>query len=426
MTPSLAPPTKRKASALSPPPLSPSHNNAHHPPSTRAPPPTTSKPDPGKKKEEDEEEEEDYLSMPLPSLTKPLLREKETYTARRQRLAREAEAKQPKSRAEREAAARAAREEALSKPLYVAQPEGKGLKMMQRMGFKEGGLLGKSNPTTSPDTTTTGELVSEMVTSDARAEPIGIHVKEGRGGIGLDAEKARVFREKVRGVERKEIEEVEGYRERVAREREEKRFEGLWWAAMGVAEGLEESREEGAEGLDDEDAEEGGVKEERKKMLDQRPLRSVPLLWRALKRRRLEQAQGYRERHSLPQLSSTTSSVKVNARQLNTLHPEDNDGNKASGSGSLRPLTNRSPPSSPSTSPPPTTNPHLSNALLAEADLEDPDPELEAYSLIPVSERFEELVRELRKRWWYCFWCKMGYGDPGLEGCPGEGEDVHG
>ncbi|KAI9680011.1 MAG: hypothetical protein M1817_005026 [Caeruleum heppii] len=386
MTPSLAPPTKRKASALS-----------------DAPPPSNIS--------AAEDEEDDYLSMAIHEPIQPL--QKETYTARRLRLAREAEAKQPKSRAERDAAARLAREEALNKPLHEAQPQSKGLKMMRRMGFQEGGALGK--PSADPS----GEEPETDPNAGPRTEPIGISIKDDRGGIGLDAEKARIFRQQVAGVEQKAREEVDGYRERVARDREEKRLEGLWWGAMGVAEGLEEDRDDGA---GDETTAEGS-KEERKMRLERRPLAQVPLLWRALKRRRLEQRQAYRERHSLPSLSAGGGS-----RPHSHLPSEDHDDDPSTFSTSLRPLTTLSPPSSSPSSPgsPQRNNNHLSDALLAEAELDDADPELDAYLQIPIAERLDELLRELRRRWWYCFWCKAGFEEESMEGCPGWGEDVHG
>src|ERR1700710_2558906 len=175
-----------------------------------------------------EDEEDDYMNMVIAEPAKP--REKETYTQRRLRKERESEARgRVKSKAEREADEKAARDAALSASL-LTNPEtaskNKGLAMMAKMGFKPGAALGSKDNV------------------GARTEPIGINMKEDRGGIGLDTEKKRKFREEVEK-EGKRVKAEEGdYRERVRKEREEVRLEGQFGAAMRIAERMNSEKEE--------------------------------------------------------------------------------------------------------------------------------------------------------------------------------------
>src|SRR5271168_3289053 len=176
----------------------------------------------------EEEDEDDYMNMVIAEPTKP--KEKETYTQRRMRKEREAEARgRTKSKAEQAADEAAAREAALSASLFTnpaTASNNKGLAMMAKMGFKPGTALGSKDNV------------------DARTEPIGISMKEDRGGVGLDAEKKRKFREEVER-EGKRVKAEEGdYRDRVRREREEVRLEGMVGAAMRVAERMDGEKEE--------------------------------------------------------------------------------------------------------------------------------------------------------------------------------------
>src|SRR5271169_1488314 len=107
------------------------------------------------------EDEDDYMNMVIaePNASK----EKETYTQRRLRKQREAEARgRVKSKAEKAAEEAAARDAALSTSL-LSNPSvassNKGLAMMAKMGFKPGAALGSGN-------------------QDARTEPISISMKD--------------------------------------------------------------------------------------------------------------------------------------------------------------------------------------------------------------------------------------------------------
>lgn len=289
------------------------------------------------------EEVDDYMSMTITEPTKS--QEKETYTQRRIRKQREAEARShPRSKAEIAAAADAAREDALQTAL---PNDSKGFQMMAKLGFKPGSALGAST------------------NMNARIEPLGIAVKEGKGGVGMENEKKRKFREEAAAVEgtQKKIEADQGdYRERVGREREEKRVEGLFWGAMKVVEGLEQP--------------EKGTKV---------PLQKVNVLWRGLLRERAEKERDRRMRYDLHQ--SLT-------RDRQYEDPEEDQ--------------------------------HDRQALgKEEEELEDEDEELDEFLKLEGRERLRQLVEYLRVNYFYCFWCKCKYEDETMEGCPGLEEDDH-
>ena len=300
------------------------------------PPPSAPKPAP------DDEEEDDYMSMTIHEPTGPL--EKETYTARRIRIQRESEAhSRPKSKSELAAAADLARDSALSTALPSTS---KGFQMMAKLGFKPGNALGSSTNT------------------HARTEPLGVVVKEDRGGVGMENEKKRKFREEaaaVEGIEKRQKAEVGDYRERVGREREEKRVEGLAWAAMRVLEGLE-APGEGAEKV---------------------PSGKVNVLWRGLVTERKEKERQRRVRYDLLQsLSKNASYAEENEQDRQALGRE-------------------------------------------EEDVEEEDEELDAFMALEGKERLRRLVGYLREKHFYCFWCKCKYEDESMDGCPGMEEDDH-
>jgi hypothetical protein len=290
---------------------------------------------------DDNDEEDDYMSMIIAEPTKPI--EKETYTARRVRKQREAEAhSRPKSKAELAAAAELERDNALSTALPSTS---KGFQMMAKLGFKPGSALGAS---TNPH---------------ARTEPLGVVVKEDRGGVGMENEKKRKFREeadKVEGLEKKQKAGVRDYRERVAREREEKRVEGLCWGAMRVLEGLEAPGEG-----------------------EKMPVRKVNVLWRELIKEREEKERETRARYDLLQSLSKNASYAE----------EDEQDRQALGR--------------------------------EEEDVEEEDEELDAFMALEGKEKLRRLVEYLREKHFYCFWCKCKYEDESMEGCPGVDEDDH-
>ena len=312
---------------------------------------------------------DDYMSMAIIEPPAPL--EKETYTQRRNRKAREAEIRgRPKSKAELAADAAAARDAALSTSLPA---DSKGFKMMAKLGFKPGTALGKSD------------------NKGARTEPLGVVVKEGRAGLGMEEERKRKIREELGGEEgtkRVKVDEGE-YRERVGREREEKRLESLVFGAMKVAEGLDGKAEEGAEGgvnghaagRKGEDVDEA-VSVGR---ISKPPTRQINVLWRGLVRQREEKERERRVRYDLHQSLSRSAAYE---------DPEEDKQDRQA----------------------------LGNE---EEELEEEDLELDDFNALEPKERLSRLVEFLRARYHYCFWCKYRYPDDEMEGCPGSTEEVH-
>jgi len=225
----------------------------------------------------------------------------------------------------------------------------------------------------------------------ARTEPLELVVKEDRGGIGLDSERKRKVREEAeREGKRVKAEESE-YRERVRSERELRRIEGLVVGAMGVVERLDcealeqEQEQDPGEGEGQREGGEEGEKKTKAKGEVRRPTKSVNVLWRGLLRRREEKERERRMRYDLQQSLS---------RAPTYVDPEaDRDDRLAVGD--------------------------------VEEEVEEEDVELDAFEALEPAERLRRLVGYLRGRYRYCFWCKCGYPDEGMEGCPGITEDDH-
>lgn len=210
---------------------------------------------------------------------------------------------------------------------------------------------------------TPGSALGAPGNKNAVLEPISIELKEDRSGIGLLNEKKRKFREEVEMKEQAEKAEEVGFRERVAREREQKRIEGLLAGAMRVLEGLEENADEVQEPTRKKD--------------------KVNVLYRGLLRQRQEHERERRVRYDLQQ------SLSRNA----TYEKEDDDDRLAFGT--------------------------------QEEDLDEADDELHAFESLEPEERLQRLIDELREKWWYCFWCKCRYENKAMDGCPGKSEDDH-
>lgn len=312
----------------------------------------------------EEDEEEDYMNMVIAEPTVP---QKETSIQRRQRQKREAEIRgRVKSKAELAEEEKAARDAALSRSMLAdtSSSKNKGLAMMAKMGFKPGAALGSKDNV------------------DARIEPIGVSMKEDRGGIGLDTEKKRKFREEVEK-EGKRVKAEEGdYRERVRREREEARLEGLVGAAMRVAERMNEEKEE---------AEASTPEDPKKRTISTKPLKQINILWRGLVRRREEKERDRRMRYDLHQSLS----------RLPTYDDADEDKEDKRALGKDR----------------------IQHTLVE--DLEEEDPDLDAFNELDPAERLHKLVLHLREEYNYCFWCKFTYPDKDMEGCPGLTEEDH-
>ena len=216
--------------------------------------------------------------------------------------------------------------------------------MMAKLGFKPGSALGAP------------------ANSNARTEPLNIAVKEDRGGVGMENEKKRKIREKAGEFEKKQKVEEGDYRERVGKEREEKRLDGLSRGAMKVLEGLERSEIEA-----------------------KLPTSRINVLWRNLVREREITERERRMRHDFHQSLSRNAAYEDH---------EDNEQEKQA----------------------------FGNE---EADVEEEDEELIDFLLLDGKDRLRRLVEYLRAEHYYCFWCKSKFDTEQLEGCPGVEEDDH-
>lgn len=335
--------------------------------------------------EEDEEEEDDYMNMTFadPAPTIP-----ETSLQRRQREKREALARgQVKSKAQLAAEASAAREAALSRSLLesaAAARKSKGFAMMAKMGFKPGAVLG-----------------SRDNAANARAEPIGIEIKENRGGIGLDGDRKRKIAEASEGVVKKARVDEMDYRERMRREREGARREKQFYAAQKIAEGMSEERGGGlVAGGGDEDGDQDEEEEDRagkrnakaSAKISSRPLKSINVLWRGLVRSQEENERNRRMRHDME--NGLLSSLPTYEDDQ-----EDEDDRKALGK--------------------------TTTVYTTADDLDEVDEELDEFNALEADEKLRRIVEFLRKEHHYCFWCKYTYPDETMDGCPGLTEEDH-
>ncbi|KAL6711966.1 hypothetical protein ACN47E_003009 [Coniothyrium glycines] len=303
------------------------------------------------------DDEDDYMNMVFEDAPKGPKFETSLQRAARKRKEGQARAHQ-KTKAEREADAEAAREASLA----TALPESnKGFKMMAKFGFKQGDALGKSD--------------------DARKEPIRVNVKDDRGGIGLESEKKRKFREQFEEAERlaKRSKEEEGdYLEVRRQEQKEKKLERDLDNAQRTA-----------ERLFDKEAEDDSIPEPSEK-----PIGEINVLWRARARRR---AEIMREKQQRRELNNTLTS-----RLPTVADVDDDDDSKIAHGQDLKPFY-----------------------TTLETELEDEDPELAEFEALPVAERLQKLLIFLREKYRYCLFCGYEYPDVEMDGCPGITEDEH-
>ncbi|KAH8175795.1 g-patch domain-containing protein [Sarocladium implicatum] len=323
------------------------------------------------------DEDDDYMNMtfaePEPA--------KESSVKRAERLKKESRARGIiKSKAQLEEEEAAAREKALSTSLLENEraKKSKGFAMMAKMGFTGGGLGKKTD-----DGSTSG-----------RAEPIKVEIKGDRGGIGMDNEKKRKVGEAAEesGVKAVKLDPDE-YRERVRKEREEARMEKQFYAAQRMAERLDDEQPLAAKNPESP----GGEDVKSPKVTSttdakSRPLKSIPVLYRGLIRHREEQERDRRMRHDLEQSLS----------RLPTYEDEDEDDEDHKTAMGKR------------------------RTVYATADdLDEEDPELDAFNELDYSEKLEQLLVYLRSKHRYCFWCKTTFPDDDMEGCPGISEEDH-
>lgn len=299
----------------------------------------------------------------------------------------------------------------------MLDPSNKGFQMMAKLGFKPGDTLGKPKPKPAEGGENENEASSSsMATSasewvQAHAEPLRLVVKEDRGGIGLDTEKKRKFREEAEQVAERAKAEVGEYRERMRAEREERRIEAQILAAQKVAEKLDIEAEEkmmevrGDDG--DGDGEESSFvdKQQKTKKKDTVRLKSlsqIPVVYRGMVRAREEQERLEMERRrretSLP--SSFFPRADLPGYEDPTLDRDDIQAIGASAPDK--------------------------NTSFVELEADEPeDPELEEFNSLDASERLRRVVTYLREQHCYCFWCKYRYETKDMEGCPGLTEEDH-
>ncbi|KAF2634952.1 G-patch-domain-containing protein [Massarina eburnea CBS 473.64] len=305
------------------------------------------------------DEEDDYMNMVFDDAPKQPKYETALQRAARKRKEGEQRSRQ-KTKAEREADAEAAREASLA----TALPEtNKGFKMMAKYGFKQGDALGKSE--------------------DARKEPIKVTIKEDRGGIGLESEKKRKFRqtyeEAARAAKKMKEEEGDFLEERRQQEKERKAERDL------------DNAQRTAERMFDKDAEEKGTA-----TAENTPLTEINVFWRIRIRRRVERQ---RDRQQQRELNNSLSS------RLPTYVDEDEEHDKDTRLALGHDIA-----------------PFYTSL---ENDLEEQDPELAEFEALSVAERLEKILVFLRDKYKYCLYCGYQYPDKAMEGCPGVTEQDH-
>lgn len=294
--------------------------------------------------------------------------------------------------------------------------------MMAKLGFKAGDRLGRRSPPPAPvpipaelpstkaggnveeDTDDTKPNISNETNEttawiQSRAEPLRLIVKEDRGGIGLDSEKKRKFRQETDHVEKKvKVDEGE-YRERMRAERAERRAEGLVVGAQKVLEKLE---------VDDMTAKEEGEKVKGRK---ERPLKEVNVLYRGLVRERLE-----REREKMVRMIFEDSLSSMSETRSHFPKPKLPKFNSEDGEDEPHAIQQ---------------DPKEGDGIAFVEQSLDPDEEaeedaeLDEFNALPSSEKLSRLVMYMRDKYWYCFWCKYRYDSAEMEGCPGVTEEDH-
>lgn len=293
---------------------------------------------------------------------------------------------------------------------------------MAKLGFKPGDTLGKrplptdNNNSNHNDGGSSSDTTTNNNIDRLRTEPLNLVFKEDRGGIGLDSEKKRKFREEAEEAVKKIKKEEGDYRDRVRVERETRRTEAQVRAAQSVAERLdaeaeaEDDADERAQTLEEEGQPDETVEPSEKPdpsskpstthaRVKVKPTSQINVLYRGLVREREEKERSLHARHALQ--SSLPSSFFSNPRLPGyddpTLEREDKEA-----------LGTRHEPST-----------------TLEQELEEEDPELDAFNALEPNERLTKLVMYLRERHRYCFWCKYRFETDEMEGCPGVTEEDH-
>lgn len=295
--------------------------------------------------------------------------------------------------------------------------------MMAKLGFKPGDRLGRRSPPPAPPaalSSTKAEKNGEEETDDtepnavyegnentawiqSRAEPLRLIVKEDRGGIGLDSEKKRKFRQETDHVSKKSKADEGEYRDRMRAEREEQRCEGLVVGAQKVLEKLE------TDDMAEKEVEKGEAK--KVKGRKEKPLKEVNVLYRGLVRERLEREREKLVRMVFEDSLSTMSETRSHfpKPKLPKFNSEDDyeephaiQQDPKEGEGIA----------------------FVEQGLDSDEEAEE-DAELNEFNALPSSEKLSRLVMYMREKYWYCFWCKYRYESAEMEGCFGVTEEDH-
>ncbi|KAI9282116.1 hypothetical protein BC943DRAFT_329209 [Umbelopsis sp. AD052] len=161
-------------------------------------------------------EQEDYMSLKF--LEEPEGQKELSYVEKRKKALREQEKKayiKPRRVLEEEA-----RQEGLKKEL---DDKNKGMKMLMKMGFKQGMTLGKES---------------------GIAKPIEVEVKSGRGGIGHDTQEKRLREEELeREMAKKPKIDPDQYREQIAARKREGQLQRWIIAAARIIEKLDRDKD---------------------------------------------------------------------------------------------------------------------------------------------------------------------------------------
>lgn len=241
----------------------------------------------------------------------------------------------------------------------------KGFQMMAKLGYKAGSGLGKG--------------------ASGRIEPIQLNMKEDKGGVGMENEKKRKFREEVEKT-KKRAKAEEGqkldYREQMRLEKEERRTESQFKAAQRAVENIECKIEE-----EKEDATKSNVNgtADSISFIDKLPLKSIDVVWRGLIRHRREK-----------------EAEKAMKRMVRDAYESDDEGVLAD-----------------------SRSRHQKRHTFVEEDLDEDDEELDAFNALEPQDRLRRVVEYLRNKYNYCFWCMYRYPDEQMEGCPGITEEDH-
>ncbi|KAF2754269.1 hypothetical protein EJ05DRAFT_479794 [Pseudovirgaria hyperparasitica] len=203
----------------------------------------------------------------------------------------------------------------------------------------------------------------------------------------MDSEKKRKIREAAESAERtaKKVKADEGdYRERMRMEREERKLFGQLKGAQKVAEKLDME-------LEGQNSDGAGDTEAQSVMIQDKPLRQINVLYRTLEHDRRHKE---RDRELRAELQDRLSSLQAD-------HDTDEDEDDRVALGKT-----------------------VKTSLIAE-DIDEEDLELEQFESLPLSDRLLKVTSYLREKHHYCFWCKHGYADDSMDGCPGTTEDDH-